>query len=142
MNQNSDGQWLEIQAAVLRKRGGPLKIESLELEGPQDDEILVRIIATGICHTDIGLCDGWDETAEPVVLGHEGAGIVEQVGKEVKAIQRGDHVVLSYQSCGQCHPCLSGRPADCQHFCEVNFGFQRLTCSADNIFERREPCQT
>ena len=50
-----------IQAAVLRKRGGPLKIESLEMEGPREDEILVRIVASGICHTDIGFCDDWDE---------------------------------------------------------------------------------
>jgi len=113
-----------IQAAVLRERGGPLKIETLELEGPRDDEALVRIIAAGICHTDIDLCDGWGGT-DPIVLGHEGAGIVEQVGKKVNGVQRGDHVVLSFQSCGRCHPCLSGRPADCQRFYEVNFGFQR-----------------
>jgi len=126
MAHSSDARVQKIQAAVLRKRGGPLKIESLELEGPQDDEILVRIIATGICHTDIKMCDDWDGAAKPVVLGHEGAGIVEQVGKKVKDVRRGDHVVLSYQSCGQCHPCLDGHPADCQRFYEVNFGFQRL----------------
>ncbi len=126
MAHSSDARVQEIQAAVLRKRGGPLKIESLELEGPQDDEILVRIIATGICHTDIKLCDDWDEAAKPAVLGHEGAGIVEQVGKKVKDVRRGDHVVLSYQSCGQCHPCLDEHPAHCQRFYELNFGFQRL----------------
>jgi aryl-alcohol dehydrogenase len=115
-----------IRAAVLRKQGGPLQIESLELEGPRDDEILVRIIATGICHTDISECDGWDGTAGPVVLGHEGAGIVEKIGMKVTDIQQGDHVVLSFQSCGQCKPCRDGHPSGCQHFYEVNFGFQRL----------------
>src|SRR5271157_1350110 len=92
----------KIHAAVLRRQGGPLKIESLELEGPRDDEILVRIVASGICHTDIDFCDYWDSTDIPVVLGHEGAGIVEQVGGSVKSFRLGDHVVLSYQSCGHC----------------------------------------
>ena len=124
---NPSGEHVQkIQAAVLRDRDGLLKIESLELDGPRDDEILVRIIATGICHTDISECDSWDGSEVPVVLGHEGAGIVEVVGKDIKGIQRGDHAVLSFQSCGQCQPCLNGRPTDCQHFYEVNFGFQRL----------------
>jgi len=76
----SDVQVTEIQAAVLRNKGGPLRIESLELEGPRDDEVLVGIVATGTCHTDIDFYDDWDAAAEPVVLGHEGAGVVERVG--------------------------------------------------------------
>ncbi|HVO66962.1 MAG TPA: NAD(P)-dependent alcohol dehydrogenase [Syntrophales bacterium] len=126
MARHSDKQLHNIQAAVLRRRGGPLKIESLEMEGPRDDEVLVRIIASGICHTDIGFVDGWDKTDGPLVLGHEGAGVVEQVGKDVKGIRRGDHVVLSYQSCGHCRYCRSGHPTDCENFYEVNFGFARL----------------
>ena len=74
----------KIRAAVLRKQGGPLKIESLELEGPRDDEVLVRIVASGICHTDIDMMDYWDSAEIPVVLGHEGAGLVKQVGRQVK----------------------------------------------------------
>jgi aryl-alcohol dehydrogenase len=116
----------KIKAAVLRRRGGPLKIESLEMEGPREDEILVRIVASGICHTDITFCDDWSEADGAVVLGHEGAGVVEQVGKAVKNVHRGDHVVLSYQSCGQCRPCRDGRPAHCTRLYEANFGFQRL----------------
>ena len=126
MNQNSDGHWLEIQAAVLRWKGGPLKIESLELEGPRDDEVLVRIVGSGICHTDIDFCDAWGESDEALVLGHEGAGVVERAGKSVKSIKPGDPVVLSYQSCGHCRRCRSGHPAHCQHFYKANFGFQRL----------------
>jgi aryl-alcohol dehydrogenase len=122
----SDVSVRKIRAAVLRKRGGPLKIESLELEGPRDDELLVRLIASGICHTDIGFVDDWDSSDEPVVLGHEGAGVVEEVGRRVKGIAPGDHVVLSYQSCGRCSPCRHGRPADCDRLYEVNFGFMRL----------------
>jgi aryl-alcohol dehydrogenase len=116
----------KIRAAVLRKKGGPLKIGSLEMEGPRDDEVLVRLVASGICRTDIDLCDDWDEADMPVVLGHEGAGLVEEVGKSVRHVKRGDPVVLSYQSCGHCRPCRSGNPAHCQYGYEVNFGFQRL----------------
>ena len=126
MNPNPDVKVYKIQAAVLRKKGVPLKIESLELQGPRDDEVLVRLVASGICHTDIDFCDDWDEAENAVVLGHEGAGVVERVGKSVKSIQGGDHVVLSYQSCGHCRQCRSGHPAHCQHFYEANFGFQRL----------------
>lgn len=114
-----------IQAAVLRTRGGPLHIETLQLEGPGDDEVLVRIVASGICHTDIDMRDSWDDGDGPVVLGHEGAGVVESVGKSIKTVKRGDHVVLSYQSCGQCRQCRSGHPAGCERFYELNFGFQR-----------------
>jgi aryl-alcohol dehydrogenase len=126
VNHHSDVQLVKIQAAVLRKRGGPLKIESLELEGPRDDEVLVRLVASGICHTDIDFCDGWEEADNAVVLGHEGAGVAEQVGKTVKSVKPGDHVVLSYQSCGHCRQCRSGHPAHCRHLYEANFGFQRL----------------
>jgi len=116
----------KVKAAVLRKRGGPLKIESLEMEGPRDDEVLVRIVASGICHTDIDFCDYWDKADGPLVLGHEGAGVVEQVGAKVNGVRRGDHVVLSYQSCGRCGQCRSGHPTVCERFYEANFGFARL----------------
>ncbi len=80
-----------------------------------------------ICHTDIGFIDDWDSADEPVVLGHEGAG--DRGGRSedgVKGITPGDHVVLSFQSCGRCSPCRHGRPADCERFYEANFGFERL----------------
>jgi len=115
-----------IRAAVLRKAGGPLRIERLELEAPREDEVLVRIVAAGICRTDIDLCDEHGAAEEPVVLGHEGAGIVEQAGKRVKKVRRGDHVVLSFQSCGRCSACRGGRPAHCARLYQANFGFRRL----------------
>ncbi len=126
MNCASDAGVQKIQAAVLRRTGGPLKIETLDMEGPRDDEVLVRIVASGICHTDIRYVDDWYEESEgPLVLGHEGAGIVVQAGRKVNGIRRGDHVVLSYQSCGHCRQCRSGRPAYCRFLSELNFGFQR-----------------
>jgi aryl-alcohol dehydrogenase len=84
------------------------------------------MVASGICHTDISLYDGWGSTDTPVVLGHEGSGVVEQVGTRVKGAKPGDHVVLSYQSCGRCQSCRIGHPTDCEHFYELNFGFERL----------------
>lgn len=117
---------LTIRAAVVRKQDGPLKIETLSMEGPQESEVLVRIVASGICHTDISMVHHWEASDGPLVLGHEGAGIVEAAGRKVKGVRAGDHVVLSYQSCGTCQACKSGRPARCRRFYELNFGFHRL----------------
>jgi aryl-alcohol dehydrogenase len=126
MNARSEAEVLKIQAAVLRKRGGPLKIESIEMDGPRDDEVLVRLVASGICHTDIAFCDQWGRADGGLVLGHEGAGVVERVGRRVNGIKPGDHLVLSYQSCGRCPSCRKGRPTECHQFWEANFGFERL----------------
>lgn len=118
----SPTQWIE--AAVARASSRPMKIERLEMEGPREDEVLVRLVASGICHTDISL---WQAAGpDGLVLGHEGAGVVERVGKAVRSVRRGDHVVLSYQSCGHCSPCKHGQPTQCSHFWELNFGFARL----------------
>jgi aryl-alcohol dehydrogenase len=120
-------QVLKIRAAVLRRRGGPLEIETLEMEGPRDDEVLVRVVASGICHTDIRYIEDWyGESEGPLILGHEGAGIVERVGVKVTNLRRGDHVVMSYQSCGHCPQCRRGRPFECRYMSELNWGFQRL----------------
>ena len=80
-------------AAVLRTPGRPLRIERLEMEGPRDDEVLVRLVASGICHTDIDYCESGG--SGPVVLGHEGAGVVERTGKAVKGMKPGDCAVLN-----------------------------------------------
>ena len=134
MNHPSDIPVRKIRAAVLRRRAVPMKIETLEMEGPRADEILVRLVASGICHTDIGFVDDWSSSDMPAVLGHEGAGVVEEVGRGVKGVRPGDHVVLSYQSCGRCSPCRHGRPADCERLYEANFGFARL--DGTNALER------
>jgi len=84
MKHSSTSQFYKIRAAVLRKKGGPLKIESLEMEGPRANEVLVHVVASGICHTDIDFIDDWDDADTPVVLGHEGAGVVEQVGEGLR----------------------------------------------------------
>jgi len=117
-----------IMAAVCHGAGRPLSLESLEIDEPRDDEVLVRIVASGICHTDIDWCETQDSGAS--VLGHEGAGIVEEAGHSVRGIEPGDHVVLSYQSCGRCPACRQSRPANCDEFWRLNFGFERLDGSS------------
>jgi aryl-alcohol dehydrogenase len=115
-----------IKAAVLRKKGGPYVIETVELEGPRDNEVLVRSVASGICHTDIAISESRDVAVEPSVLGHEGAGVVIEAGKNVKNVHPGDHVILSFQYCGICTECQQGHPWACRYFHELNFGFRRL----------------
>lgn len=126
MIQNKAQATKPIRAAVVRQKDGPLVIEKLEMEGPQDSEALIRIVACGVCHTDLSMIHHWEESDGPLVLGHEGAGIVEIAGKKVKTVRPGDHVVLSYQSCGTCRQCKNGRPTRCRRFFELNFGFHRL----------------
>ncbi len=134
MVQTQDLPVRKIRAAVLRKQDGPLQIEAVSMEGPQDKEILIRTVASGVCHTDISMEHHWEANDGPQVLGHEGAGIVEGIGGKVTAVRLGDHVILSYQSCGTCRPCKSGRPARCRRFYELNFGFHRSDGS--NALER------
>jgi aryl-alcohol dehydrogenase len=115
----------EIKAAVIRKKGGPFQIETLMLEEPRPDEVLIRIVATGMCHTDMVARDHLYTVPLPVVLGHEGAGIVERVGSSVKKLAPGDHVVLTYMWCGHCTPCLKGHLTYCANFYPLNFGGAR-----------------
>lgn len=115
----------KIKAAVIREKGGPFKIEDLMLAGPHPDEVCVRVIATGMCHTDMVARDQLYDVPLPVVLGHEGAGVVEQIGSHVKKVAVGDHVVLTYMWCGHCKPCLRGDLTYCEHFYALNFGGTR-----------------
>lgn len=103
-----------IRAAVLEKTGGPLVLEELDLEAPRSGEVLVRLHASGVCHSDLNAIDGTAETRCPAVLGHEGAGIVETVGPGVTRVREGDHVALSWTpSCGSCAECLRDLPQLC-----------------------------
>lgn len=123
-NTNANGQ--EITAAVIRDKGGPFKIESLMVEEPRQDEILVKVVATGMCHTDMVARDKVYDVPHPIVLGHEGAGIVEKVGENVQKVAPGDPVVLSYPSCGRCKPCYLGKPFHCVNAYPLCFGGARL----------------
>src|SRR5277367_801453 len=92
---------LIAEAAVLRSIGGPFALEKIRIAAPRADEVLVRMVGVGICHTDIACRDGFP-IPMPVVLGHEGSGVVESVGSNVQGIKSGDHVVLAFNSCGRC----------------------------------------
>jgi aryl-alcohol dehydrogenase len=107
---------MDVLAAVAREPGQPFAIERVELSPPAPDEVLVRIVGVGICHTDLSARDGRTPMPLPAVLGHEGAGVVEQVGAAVTDLAPGDHVVLTFGSCGQCRNCLAGRPSYCVEF--------------------------
>lgn len=118
---------MEITAAVVKEKGGDFLLEKMELDTPQADEVLIKIVATGTCHTDMAARDNLMGIPEfPVVLGHEGAGIVESVGSSVKKVKKGDHVVLTFGYCGKCINCEKGLPAYCEHFMALNFGGCRL----------------
>jgi len=107
----------KTQAAVVRVAGGAFAIEDVELDELQAGEVLVRNIATGICHSDMIIQAGVES---PRVLGHEGAGIVEAVGPDVTTLTVGDKVVMSFDSCGHCQRCLAGHPAHCDQFLLLN----------------------
>ena len=102
-----------ITAAVARERHGPFRIETVELADPRPDELLVKVVATGMCQTDLHSRDGYFSTPLPAVYGHEGAGIVEAVGSAVTRFAPGDHVVMSYPWCGTCPNCQTGRQSHC-----------------------------
>lgn len=111
-----------IRAAVVREPRGDFAVESARLVDVREDEVLVRVVASGLCHTDVAVRNGMMPTPLPAVLGHEGSGIVEAVGTAVKYVKPGDHVVMSYLSCGTCKECAAGRPASCISIRPLCFG--------------------
>ncbi|ELX08602.1 aryl-alcohol dehydrogenase XylB [Janthinobacterium sp. HH01] len=112
---------MKITAALARGAKQALAVTELELDEPRDDEVLVRVVASGICRTDIDVRDGYLPTPTPVVLGHEGSGVVVRVGRLVRQFAAGDHVVMSMGSCGVCPSCQVGMPAYCVQHVPLNF---------------------
>lgn len=129
---------MDIKAAIIREKSGPFSIESVSLSDPRPDEILVRVVGSGICHTDLVVRDQYVPIPLPVVLGHEGAGVIESVGRDVKHVKAGDKVVLSFHSCGHCPSCEEGEPAYCDHLMANNFSGRRLDGSASVQLAGRE----
>ncbi len=116
---------MQITAAVARTKGDALVIEQLELDELRPTEARVRMVATGVCHTDAIVRDGMYPTPLPAVLGHEGAGIVEAVGSEVTTVSVGDHVVMNAAYCGKCDRCRAGQMAYCENLFAADFGGRR-----------------
>jgi len=105
---------MKVRGVVLERTGGPLTLSELDLADPGPEEVLVRIKASGVCHSDWNAVDGTSETVCPAVLGHEGAGVVEQVGASVTRVRVGDHVALSWTPwCGECEECARDLPQLC-----------------------------
>ncbi|MGD9041682.1 MAG: alcohol dehydrogenase catalytic domain-containing protein, partial [Desulfobacteraceae bacterium] len=120
---------MEIKAAVIFEQSGEFSIEELELSDPNDDEVLVRIVGAGICHTDLVAREMHlpipPERALPAVFGHEGAGVIEKVGARVTKVKPGDHVVLAWDYCGTCASCKAGKVLYCLNFFLHNFNGAR-----------------
>lgn len=107
---------MRINAALSAGPDTPFEIAEVELDEPRADEVLVKIVAVGVCHSDLTMKAVWPAEISPIVLGHEGAGVVEAVGSEITAVKPGDHVVLSYNSCGSCPECDRGQRPYCRNF--------------------------
>ena len=132
---------MKIQAAVFYQPNVPFKIEPLDLEAPKAGEVLVKVAAAGVCHSDWHLMTGATKHALPVVPGHEGAGVVEAVGEGVTNIKPGDHVALNWApNCGTCFYCLDNRPSLCSTYVEPIWagtmmdGTTRLSKNGDPVY--------
>lgn len=115
---------MEILAAVATGAGKPFELKTLTLDDPRDDEVLVRIVGVGVCHTDIVFKEG-EMIPPPAVLGHEGSGIVEKVGAKVTKVVAGDRVALTFRSCGHCSRCDRGDAAYCETMPLLNYAGMR-----------------
>jgi len=105
---------MKMKAAILFEFKKPMLVEEITIDDPQDHEVMVKLVATGVCHSDLLPIKGDIPQALPVVVGHEGAGIVEKVGAGVTSVQPGDHVIIaSVYSCGKCHSCVEGQTSLC-----------------------------
>jgi Zn-dependent alcohol dehydrogenase len=123
---------MKASAAIVRNVGGPFVIEDIEVAEPRGAEVRVRMVGVGMCHTDLVARDGFPVPL-PIVLGHEGSGVVEAVGPEVTDLAAGDHVVLSFDSCAACPTCDEGLPAYCHQFLGKNFAGVRLEDSSSPL---------
>ena len=120
---------MDMKAAVTQSAGSKFSIETVQIDEPRDNEVLVKINTTGICHTDISAQMQYIPYPLPGVLGHEGAGVVEKVGASVTKVKPGDHVALSWMSCGKCKACMSGNNSQLPGFSQAEF----CRCTAGRV---------
>ncbi|KRD19405.1 MULTISPECIES: NAD(P)-dependent alcohol dehydrogenase [unclassified Streptomyces] len=130
---------ITTRAAVVESAGAPFTLSEVVLEDPAPHEAVVRLVAAGLCHTDLGVAGGGLPFPLPGVLGHEGAGVVEAVGAAVTAVAPGDHVVLSFTSCGDCRNCHGGHPAYCASWLPLNLLGGRRADGTGTISRDGEP---
>jgi aryl-alcohol dehydrogenase len=113
---------MKIKAAIVYKPDDPYVIEDVDLAEPKAGEVLVKVVASGVCHTDYLLSHGKMRPLHPVVLGHEGSGVIVRVGDQVSGFAPGDRVCMSFSYCNECHACITGRPYQCEQNGRLNFG--------------------
>lgn len=106
--------------AIVTNEEEHFNYTTITLDDPGENQVLVKVVASGICHTDATVLDGSIPTPYPAVLGHEGSGIVEKIGSNVKSVVKGDHVVLGFSYCGHCEGCLGGNPGGCENMIALN----------------------
>ena len=130
---------MKARAAILYEPRKPLVLEEIEIDPPKANEVMVKLVATGVCHSDVHYYTGDAEREMPIILGHEGAGVVEQVGEGVVGIEPGDHVVMTFlPSCGRCRPCHTGKPYLCDLGAKLRTGMmlddtRRLRRASDGL---------
>lgn len=130
---------ITTRAAVVESGGAPFTLSDVQLDEPGPHEAVVCMVATGLCHTDLGVASGGLPFPLPGVLGHEGAGVVEAVGSDVTGLAPGDHVVLSFTSCGDCRNCRGGHPAYCATWLPLNLIGGRRADGSSTISRDGEP---
>ncbi|WEV40019.1 NAD(P)-dependent alcohol dehydrogenase [Lactobacillus sp. ESL0681] len=113
---------MQIKAAVLNGAHQKLVVTNVELDDPKENEVMVKVVASGVCHSDTGPINTERPGLYPTILGHEGAGIVEKVGPNVTDFEVGDHVVVAFASCGKCKFCRAGLPGSCLNWGKLNSG--------------------
>ena len=128
---------MKTQAAIYFGGDPKVTIADIELEDPRSNEVLVRVKAVGICHTDIGMMSPDPFIPDPIVLGHEGVGIIEKKGKNVKGLELGDAVILSIDHCEACHSCKSGNPSYCENMMKLHFSGRRADGSSPISFDKK-----
>lgn len=129
---------MQITGALVDEKS-KVHLANIEMDEPQKDEVLIKLVGTGICHTDLSVLNQDVPTPLPIVLGHEGAGIVEKVGPSVTEFEKGDHVVIAFAFCGECRTCKKGKPGSCEKLGELNFdgtmsdGTTRMTRDQESV---------
>ena len=126
---------MKISAAVVNKKGDPFAIkDNIELHKVGPTDLQIHMVASGICHSDEAIRKGDASVGYPAIIGHEGSGIVEKIGTEVKGFNIGDHVVLSFYADGTCDNCLKGIPTQCRNYADYNLSGVR----ADGDYQFQE----
>ena len=113
---------MKIQAAIIYGPHDPYVIEEVDLAEPKANEVLVKVTASGYCHTDYSVAHREERPIHPAVLGHEGSGVIVEVGSQITGFKPGDRVCMSFCYCGECYACITGRPYQCELVGKLNFG--------------------